>query len=192
MGVALSPFFGYQLAIREDSVMRTLVVFDSMYGSTALVAAAIAEGLTPFGPVDLVGVQDAPHPIPEGIDLLVIGGPTHGHGLSNATSRRTTPAQVAQGAREARIGLRDWLTRLGPGSTPVATFDTRFDKPAWLTGSAGRAAAKRMRAKGHPLAAAPQSFFVAHTTGPLTDEQLDRARRWGRALGALRQATTSA
>ena len=171
--------------------MRTLVVFDSMYGNTEHVAAAVAEGLSPFGPVDLVAVQNAPHSIPEGIDLLVIGGPTHGHGLSNATSRRATPAQVEDGAREARIGLREWLTRLGPGSTPVATFDTRFDKPAWLTGSAARAAAKRMRAKGHRVIAPPESFFVAHTTGPLTDEQLDRALLWGRALGALSQAATS-
>jgi hypothetical protein len=171
--------------------MRTLVVFDSMYGNTQLVAAAVAEGLSPFGPVDLVAVPDAPHPIPDGVDLMVVGGPTHGHGLSNATSRRVTPEQAAQGARASRIGLREWLTRLGPGDTPVATFDTRFDKPTWLTGSAARAAARRLKAKGHPVIAPPESFFVAHTTGPLTDEQVDRARLWGRALGALSQAATS-
>ena len=39
--------------------MRTLVVFDSMYGNTEHVAAAVAEGLSPFGPVDLVAVQNA-------------------------------------------------------------------------------------------------------------------------------------
>jgi hypothetical protein len=171
--------------------MRTLVVFDSMFGNTERVAAAVAQGLSAFGLVEVVGVQEAPHPIPDGVDLVVVGGPTHGHGLSNATSRRVTPEQLAAGAREGRIGLREWLTRLGPGSTPVATFDTRFDKPAWLTGSAARAAAKRLKAKGHPLIVPPQSFFVTHTEGPLADEQLDRARLWGRAIGSLTQAATS-
>ena len=170
--------------------MRALVVFDSMYG-TELVAAAVAEGVASSGHVDLVRAQDAPDTIPDGVDLLAVGGRTHGHGLSNSTSRRVTPVQAAHGARQAHIGLREWLTRLGPGRSPVATFDTRFDKPAWLTGSAARAAAKRLQAKGHPLVAPPQSFFVTHTEGPLADEELDRAHRWGRALVAPRTATST-
>lgn len=171
--------------------MRTLVVFDSMYGNTERVAAEVAHGLAAFGPVEVVSVQEAPHPIPDSVDLVVVGGPTHGHGLSNATSRRVTPQQVADGAREGRIGLREWLTRLGRGDTPAATFDTRFDKPTWLTGSAARAAAKRLKAKGHPLVVPPQSFHVEHTEGPLAGEELERARLWGRAVGALVQANAT-
>jgi len=168
--------------------MRTLVVFDSLYGNTERVAAAVAEGVGAFGRVDLVSVQEAPRLIPDGVDLMVVGGPTHGHGLSNASSRRVTPRQVAAGARTGRIGLREWLARLGRGTTPVATFDTRFAHPAWLTGSAARAAARRLKARGHPLVVPPQSFYVTHTKGPLAADQLDHARRWGQALGSLTQA----
>ena len=68
---------------------------------------------------------------------------------------------------------------------------SRFDKPVWLTGSAARAAAKRLRAKGHPLVASPESFFVTHAEGPLADHELNRARVWGRALGAFSRAAAS-
>jgi hypothetical protein len=171
--------------------MRSVVVYDSMFGNTDLVARAVVDGLAAYGPAEVLSLRDAPSHL-DGVDLLVVGGPTHGHGLSNATSRHVSATQAAAGALAGSIGLREWLAGLdaSPG-TPAATFDTRFRKPTWLTGSAARSAAKHLRASGFRLVGEPESFFVAATEGPLAEGELDRARRWGRTLGGLAQAATS-
>jgi hypothetical protein len=174
--------------------MRAVIVFDSMFGNTHEIAEAVAEGLVPHGFVDLFTVDDAAIHVGADVDLLVVGGPTHGHGLSNRTSRHVSAKQAAQGATAARIGLREWLDTLDPPSRPVsaaATFDTRFRKPAWLTGSAARGAATRLRRRGYTLVVPPESFYVDTGTGPLLAGEADRARRWGDLLGAIVTADRS-
>jgi Flavodoxin domain len=63
--------------------MNTLVVYESVYGNTRAIAEAIAEGLggAPVVPVSRAEVAD-------GTELLVVGGPTHMHGLATARSRQ--------------------------------------------------------------------------------------------------------
>ena len=74
--------------------MSTLVVFESYWGNTETVARAVADGIG--GPVEVVGVADAPTPLPRDVDLLVVGGPTHAFGMTRATTRRDA---VKQGGR---------------------------------------------------------------------------------------------
>jgi hypothetical protein len=165
--------------------MRVLIVFESMFGNTERIAGAVAEGLAAHADVEVVEVGEAPSDLDDDLDLLVIGAPTHGHGLSRPTSRQTAARQAPTGVVSARIGLREWLDSL-PGQRPgpsAAAFDTRIDKPRWLTGSAAKAAAKRLRRSGCTLAAAPESFYVAATAGPLRDGERERAHRWGSMLG---------
>lgn len=174
--------------------MRAVIVFDSMFGNTHEIADAIAEGLVEYADVDLVSVDDALGTVGSDVDLLVVGGPTHGHGLSNRASRQASGKQTAQGAVSGRIGLREWLAGLAEPTRAVAasTFDTRFDKPAWLTGSAARQAAARLRRRGYRLIAPPASFYIDSASGPLRPGESDRARRWGEMLGAsVVQARTS-
>ena len=60
--------------------MNIVVVFESMFGNTRQVAAAIAEGLAPSGTVASFTVNDAgAKDAAESADLLVVGGPTHVH-----------------------------------------------------------------------------------------------------------------
>jgi hypothetical protein len=108
--------------------------------------------------------------------------------MSNRTSRHASAKQLSQGATDGRIGLREWLAALDAPSWPVspaATFDTRFHKPAWLTGSAARRAARLLRRCGYTLVVPPESFFVATGSGPLEEGETDRARRWSDQLGAI-------
>jgi hypothetical protein len=133
---------GKGLAEQERN-MNAVVVFESMYGNTQRIAEAIAEGLGPPGDVRVVEVGEAGAATLDGADLLVAGGPTHAHGLSRAGTRagaadRTGDRLVSRGA-----GLREWLAALPRGAAPrhAAAFDTRFDKPRWLTGSAARGTA---------------------------------------------------
>jgi hypothetical protein len=163
--------------------MRALVVYESMFGNTRRIAEAIAAGLATCAHVDLEEVSSAPTELAGDLDLLVVGGPTHAHGMTRPGTRQAAADQASGTADPSRTGLRDWLEaiRTAPGLA-TATFDTRFDKPGWLTGSAARGAARRLQRSGCRLAAAPESFYVLGTTGPVQDGELVRAYDWGRTL----------
>jgi hypothetical protein len=172
--------------VRAVSVeLRTLVVYESMFGNTQRVAEAVAAGLADSMRVELVEVASAPRSLDEDLDLLVVGGPTHAHGMSGRDTRRTAADHAEVPVVSAGIGLREWFDSLRsrPG-VPSAAFDTRFDGPRWQTGSAARIAAERLRQHGYRLAAPPESFRVLGMTGPLADGEHERACRWGQKLGA--------
>jgi len=124
----------------------------------------------------------------ESADLLIVGGPTHMHGLSTSLSRRM-PAQagdeedvpVEPGAAEGP-GLRGWLSERRGEGRQAASFDTRLDRSAAMAGAAARGIARRLRRRGYTVIVDPESFFVEDAEGPLAEGELERARDWGRAL----------
>jgi flavodoxin I len=146
--------------------MRASVIYDSLYGHTRQIADVIGEVLAdrysvsvlPATPFTLAGV--------EGSDLLVIGGPTHGHGMS--------------------APLQQLLSGLGRGSligVPAATFDTRIAGPCWLWGSAAAAIAERLQCAGCRLVLPRESFLVGlRKESPLRPGELERAADWARRL----------
>lgn len=173
--------------------MRALVVYESMYGNTHEIAERVGDGLRAAFDVTVVAVDDATDDRVRQTDLLVVGGPTHVHGLSSHKSRRTAvdtarkdPAVVLDPDAEGP-GLRDWFHDLARGEgTMAAAFDTRFDAPATFTGRASKGIARRLRRHGFDVVADPESFLVDDENRLVGDER-DRARRWGADL-----ATTTA
>lgn len=173
--------------------MSALVIYESMYGNTHAVADAIAEGLG--GGVELRPAHDAGD-LPADVDFLVVGGPTHMHGLSTALSHKMAvkaaeedAGKVEPGATE-EPGLREWLRGLDGAGLRAAAFDTRGDARAALTGSAARGIGRRLRHRGCDVIDS-QSFLVADAEGPLEAGELERAREWGRALATTMAASTS-
>jgi hypothetical protein len=167
--------------------MKALVVYESMFGNTERVAAAIARGLELEG-VDCshVEVWAAPAHLSPSLDLLVVGGPTHAFSLSRASTRADA---VRQGARVAHtdVGVRDWLDYVvvDPDRAPVvATFDTRVSKVRWLPKAAGTTAAHLVRRRGWQVLTKPVGFLVEDLSGPLVEGETERAVAWGRRLGA--------
>ncbi len=176
--------------------MKALVVYESMYGNTHEIANAIAEGLQSLGEIAVTSVADAA--VTVDADLLVVGGPTHVHGLSRSSSRKAA-AETAEKDDAIDIepdatgpGLREWFKSL-PKADGVygAAFDTRLDKSAVLTGSAAKAVAKRLRRLGYESFIDPESFFVEDGDGPLETGELERARQWGRQLADRLQPALS-
>lgn len=161
--------------------MRSLVVYESWFGNTQHVAERIALALQEEGEVQLLTVDDVVPPL-EDVDLLVVGAPTHVHGLSGKRSRE---AALEQGGRgEIGIGVRGFIAGLPNGAhgPRAAAFDTRANKPVLLVGSAAKGIARRLREHGYRLAADPESFFVDGTPGPLEEGELERAGEWGKKL----------
>ena len=61
--------------------MRALVVYELMYGNTHAIGEAIARGIAAAGGVDVVPAARATAELVETADLLIVGGPTHVHGV---------------------------------------------------------------------------------------------------------------
>jgi hypothetical protein len=157
--------------------MKSLVVYESWFGNTRLLAEKIASSLAEVGDVEVVSV-DEPVPSLEDVDLVVLGAPTQVHGLSSARSRKAAIDQRGV-AGESGIGARGWIEQLPEGGGPrMALFDTRAHRSELLVGSAAHGMARRIRRRGYQLAGEPESFFVDGTEGPLEEGELERAWWW--------------
>ncbi|MFC9841194.1 flavodoxin family protein [Rhodococcus sp. NPDC127530] len=180
--------------------MRTLVVYESMFGNTRHVADAIARGLASAGTVSTVPVTRADDEDLSGYDLVVVGGPTHVHGMSRASTRRgavdTARTQdVTLEPDAASEGVREWLGALPRTHGKAAAFDTRADGPVLLTGRASKGIGRKLRRLGFELVAESESFLVDKESR-LEEGEAVRAERWGRMLaqraGSTRAETPSA
>jgi hypothetical protein len=177
--------------------MRAVVIYESMYGNTHLIAEAIGVGLREHADAVVVPVQGATDAIAAGADLIVVGGPTHVHGMSRESTRKGALAAAAKGGNVLTIdadapgpGLREWLDDLGPLVTKAAAFDTRLDASPVVTGRASKGIAHKLRKHGAELVAEPQSFLV--TKGDqLEPHEEERARSWGGELGKETSGATA-
>jgi flavodoxin len=171
--------------------MRALVVYESMFGATRQVAERIGEGLGARYEVSVVRVGDVTAEMVAGADVVVVGGPTHAHGLSSSLTRdvarsmaRRENTGLTMEPSAAAFGLRDWFKALDPQpGTFSAAFDTRGSGPALLTGRASSAIARRL-AK-HQLHVAASKSFRLDKDGHLAPGELERARAWGEMLGQV-------
>lgn len=163
-----------------------VVIYESIYGNTRAVAEAIAEGL---GGAEVVPVQRATNAVRDA-ELLVVGGPTHMHGMTTTRSRQLAAEAAQEDGHEHHVepaaaeepGLRSWLRDLPDSAgSHAAAFDTRADHSPWLTGAASRGIAKRLGHRGYDVVAV-ESFFVQDSEGPLEEGELARARNWGHEL----------
>jgi len=176
--------------------MRAVVVYESMYGNTHAVAEAIAAGLrSEYDPVMVVPVGQVDDTVLDGAGLLVVGGPTHVHGLSRPRSRaaagevaRKPGSAVTLEAGAEGPGLREWLASLGELDVHAAAFDTRMPGPAIFTGRASKGISHGLSRHGADLVARPESFLVTKENVLRPGEDL-RARRWGEQLAALAGVT---
>lgn len=185
--------------------MKAVIIYESMFGNTHAVADAIAVGLRSGGEATVVSAADAGKADLSDVDLLVVGGPTHVHGLPWLSTRKSAirEAETSHGRLRAEPGAEEYglrtvledlpegghAAREGKGNgakhRAAAAFDTRRSGPALLTGRASRAIAKRLRKRGYESAAAPASFLVDGKE-QLLDGEIDRAVAWGRSLASDR------
>ena len=160
--------------------MDALIVVESMYGNTRKIADAIAEGI---GHARVVGPMGLTDEALDTCDIVIVGGPTNGHGMTRASTRAAAMERVHKPVAGTEIGLRERFAGLMRHKGLIAAaFDTRVDKPKWLTGSAAKGIAKELRTHGCTLVSHPESFLVDGTEGPLRGGEVTRARRWGETL----------
>jgi flavodoxin len=160
--------------------VKAVVVYESLWGNTAAIARAIAEGIGPEAEV-LTTDQAKPETIANA-DLLVVGAPVLGFSL--ATDRMLqTVARSEAGALSppdlAHPSLRSWLESLPRGHGRAAAFETRI---WWSPRGATGDIEQRLQRAGHRVVAKAHKFVVTDKYGPLREGELERARRWGEEL----------
>jgi hypothetical protein len=168
--------------------MKTVVVYESMFGNTEQIAREIADGLTKSGSqTTTAGVGEVSPDDLAGSDLLVIGAPTHAFSMSRPSTREDAVRQGADPSRAA-VGVREWLVTLD-ATLPVAAerprvavFDTRVEMVRRLPGSAAKRAARLLRTQGFELLDRPTSFYVDDVQGPTISGESSRAHHWGSRL----------
>ncbi len=157
--------------------MKSLVIFDSVFGNTELVAQEVGKALGTAKTVKVVHVADVTLEMLAEVDLVVVGSPTRGFQPMPSIVKFLKDLPV-----DALMGKK------------VAAFDTRADvekiKSKFLRfivskgGYADGAIGKRLRASGAKLIEPTAGFFVDDTEGPLTKGELERAAKWANQIKA--------
>lgn len=168
--------------------MKAVVVYESLWGNTAAVARAIAEGIGPDARA--MSTTEATSEAIAGADLIVAGAPVH--------SMSIPTEQTREWARTGSLGpngdppdlshpmMRAWLSELPKGQGFSAAFDTRVR--AWYGRGAASRIDKALKDAGYRPIGRPRGFFVTGdpikptTDGTLREGEEEQARLWGAEL----------
>ena len=168
--------------------MRIVIVYESSYGNTHVIADAVAEGLRAGNDVEVVPVSEASQERIADADLVVVGGPTHVHGMSRGKTRQAAAEAADKPGSGLTLdpdssgpGLRDWFATLPPAHTNAAAFDTRIDGPVVFTGRASKGISRQLRRHGFREIIEPASFLVMKDNH-LAPGQQTGARQWGEQI----------
>lgn len=146
--------------------MKTVVYYASHSGNTERAAVVIADALGAHGPVELLNVSEGPGAISDDVDLVVVGGPTEGHGM--------IPEMVE---------FLDRLPDRALAGRAAAAFDTRLNWPRWASGSAAAGIRQRLETAGarDPV---PMESFIVSMKPEISDRELERASAWAASLAS--------
>lgn len=139
--------------------MKSLIVYDSAFGNTKLVAERIAEVLSS----KLVNVKDFKELDLKDIDLILVGSPINGW--------RPLPSIVS------------FLESLKPGKLnglKATSFDTRVK--LFIHGDAKDKIAKSLKQTGAEIITEPQAFYVKGSNGPLLESEIEKAKDWANEI----------
>jgi flavodoxin len=154
--------------------MKTLILFDSYFGNTELIAHAVSNALNPETTF-AKRINETSSTDLDGVTHLIIGSPTRGF--------RPTEAVIAFFKEKLPVDM---------SGIKVAVFDTRIALETikskvfrFMVNTGGYAAstmAKQLTKKHATLIAPPEGFLVTGEQGPLKEGETERAAKWGKLL----------
>ncbi len=136
----------------------TLIIYDSTYGNTKIIAESIAETLG----AKCISVNDF-RDTDMRYDLIIVGCPIN--------AWRPTP------------GIAAFLKSLAPSQLKginAAAFDTRVK--SIFSGNAAKRIAKALQDSGANLIVPPMGFYVEGNKGPLLENEVERAVSWAKTI----------
>ena len=160
--------------------MKAVVVYESLWGNTAAIARAIAEGIGPDARA--LSTAEATGAAIADADLIVAGAPILGFKLPSEKMResiRANPGKAPEPPDLSHPSMRSWLDALPAGRGRAAAFETKVRGP-W--GNAAKDIAEGLEQAGYSSLAKPLGFIVEGRFGPLREGETERARQWGAEL----------
>ncbi len=153
--------------------MKISVIYDSKFGNTKKIAETINDFLEKKNEVKVIRVTEAKIEDINDADFVVIGSPTHGGNVSEATKvlLNLIPKDSLKGKK-------------------VAVFDTSFALYGQniftrgiikFFGYSAPKMANVLRKRGAEVTSV-QSFFVMGMKGPLKDDEIERVKNWAKSI----------
>ncbi|MGB7540191.1 MAG: hypothetical protein WBM17_16745 [Anaerolineales bacterium] len=160
--------------------MKAIVVYESVWGNTAAVAKAIAEGIG--SGARALSTAEASAAAIAGTDLLVVGSPVFGFSVPRdmmLKSIATNQAHYKKAPDLSQPSMGAWLDSLPRGNGRAAAFETRiWWSPRGATGGIENGLARA----GYKRLGKAQRFIVEGAEGPLRECELEKAKAWGTDL----------
>lgn len=147
--------------------MKTLVIYDSMFGNTKKIARAVGESFK--NGTQVLHISETKSEDLTSADMLIVGSPTHGG----------RPSQK----------MKEFLNTVAPNSfngIKTAAFDTGIPVGGQkcfmrciikFFGYASKRLANILKSKGAKIISV-ETFFVLGKEGPLKEGELERAKEW--------------
>lgn len=170
--------------------MKAVVIVESMFGNTLAIAEAIRSGMQAHCSVSVISVTRVESTDLLGTDVVVVGGPTHIHGMSTEASRQNAAILALDSSSELKLdsaaagnGIREWLQLVHKEELPnlYAAFDTRVRGLQIITGAASRRIDAQLRRLEKEQVLPPMSFLVGPDHKLIAGER-ERAKEWGNQL----------
>ncbi len=159
--------------------MRTLIIYDSLYGNTERIAQLVGNVLQQQGEVEVIKVGAVRLDKLGEIDLLVIGSPTQQFRPTVAMRDflNTIPNNFLKGKKVAVFDTR--LTQAEIEKSPPLPFFVK------IYGFAAQRLEKKAKQKGAQILLPGEGFFVEGMKGPLVAGEVERAKKWASELVSL-------
>jgi hypothetical protein len=171
--------------------MKAVVVYESLWGNTAAIARAIAEGLG--AGACALSTAEATAEAVSGADLIVAGAPVHALSLPTDASRESTRSGELGPDKAppdlSHPAMRTWLAGLAHGNGRAAAFDTRVQ--AWYGRGAAPLILRGLEHARYRRLTETRGFYVTGhpivptASGVLRPGEVDRAREWGAQLARM-------
>jgi hypothetical protein len=164
----------------KADAMKAIVVYESLWGNTAAVARAIAEGLG--SGAKALSTAEANTAALAGVDIIVAGAPVLGFSVPSDRMIQTIEAgKVRENVPPdtSQPSMRSWLDALAAGRGRSAAFETRI---WWSPGGSTGGIERGLESKGYSPLAKPRRFIVKGKYGPLREGEIEKARAWGADL----------
>lgn len=158
--------------------MKIMIIYDSLYGNAEKIGMAIKDGLGTGHQVSFKKAKDADIKDIEGVELFIVGSPTHG-------GRFTEPVKV----------FLDKLSEKSLEGIKAASFATSSSPENQgffvrtiikIFGNASPRIAKVLKMKGAEVVGS-EAFFVTGKEGPLKDNEIPHAQEWAGNLLKAKQ-----
>lgn len=156
--------------------MKSLVVYDSQYGNTKLIALAIGAALESSGRVLVMHASDVQPGDLLSINRLIVGSPTQRLSATPAVLNwiKTIPQNGLKGINAAAFDTR--FTEEKINQVKILPFFVR------IFGYGAKPISKLLEKKGANIILPPEGFYVADTEGPLLEKEKERAAEWVRNM----------